>query len=168
MDLKKLKRTSINNVYCLVEDVFNPIHGKIEEYTFYDLSELKPMKVEQITTENGAQITNLIHKNKEYNVDDVIFRKYYREIDPSFKRLHIYSDRHTFENREYYYSKELKQIRISKNTTDRGHFYMNLMPSVINKKKAFTCVSDTGKSCMVFVDLICDHEQEEIEQQKNN
>ena len=164
MNFKNLKKTSIDNVYVLVEDVFNPIHGRTQEYTLYDFSQLQPMKVEQSTTKSGAKIDIIKHKGQEYILDDIVFKKYYKDIDPSFKRLHVYADRHTFESREYYYSKELKQIRISKNTTDRGHYYMNLTPSIINRKKAFTCVSDTGKSCMIFVDLICDHEQEEIEQ----
>ena len=99
--------------------------------------------------------------NRNYNIDDVLYKKYYKDLDPSFKRLRIYSDRHTFENRNYYYSKKLKQIRIFKQTADKGQYYYNLVPAIINKKKAFSCVADSGKTVIVFVDLIVDHEQED-------
>ena len=66
MNFKNLKKTSIDNVYVLVEDVFNPIHGRTQEYTLYDFSQLQPMKVEQSTTKSGAKIDIIKHKGQEY------------------------------------------------------------------------------------------------------
>ena len=152
MDPKKLRKTTIDNVYVYVEDDFDLVGGRQEKYTFYDFSNIQPINVDSDT---------ITINDKNYNIDDVLYKKYYKDLDPSFKRLRIYSDRHTFENRNYYYSKKLKQIRIFKQTADKGQYYYNLVPAIINKKKAFSCVADSGKTVIVFVDLIVDHEEEE-------
>ena len=152
MDPKKLRKTTLDNIYVYVEDDFDLVGGRHEKYTFYDFSNIQP-----ITADNDTITIN----NQVHNLDDVLYKKYYKDLDPSFKRLKIYSDRHTFTNRCYYYSKKLKQIRIFKNTADKGNYYYNLVPATINKKKAFSCVADSGKTVIVFVDLIVDHEQEE-------
>ena len=149
-DPKKLKKTILENVFAYVEDDFSIVGGKQEKHYFFDFSSIQPLEI----TNN-----KIMHNNKEYNVEDITFIKYYKDLDPSFKRLYIYSDKHHFKNRCYYYSKELQQIRIFKHTADRGEYYMNLTPTVINKKKAFSCVADTGKTVIVFIDLIVDHDQ---------
>ena len=46
-----------------------------------------------------------------------------------------------------------------KKTVVHCKYYYNLVPAIINKKKAFSCVADSGKTVIVFVDLIVDHEQ---------
>ena len=88
MDPKKLRKTTIDNVYVYVEDDFDLVGGRQEKYTFYDFSNIQPINVDSDT---------ITINDKNYNIDDVLYKKYYKDLDPSFKRLRIYSDRHTFE-----------------------------------------------------------------------
>ena len=83
MNFKNLKKTSIDNVYVLVEDVFNPIHGRTQEYTLYDFSQLQPMKVEESTTKSGAKI-DIIKKNQI---------RHGRELYSAIMRYHKERDR---------------------------------------------------------------------------
>ena len=85
MDPKKLRKTTIDNVYVYVEDDFDLVGGRQEKYTFYDFSNIQPINVDSDT---------ITINDKNYNIDDVLYKKYYKDLDPSFKRLRIYSDRH--------------------------------------------------------------------------
>ena len=46
MDPKKLRKTTIDNVYVYVEDDFDLVGGRQEKYTFYDFSNIQPINVD--------------------------------------------------------------------------------------------------------------------------
>ena len=61
MDPKKLRKTTIHNVYVYVEDDFDLVGGRQEKYTFYDFSNIQPINVDSDT---------ITINDKNYNIDD--------------------------------------------------------------------------------------------------
>ena len=118
-------------MYVYVEDDFDLVGGRQEKYTFYDFSNIQPINVDSDT---------ITINDKNYNIDDVLYKKYYKDLDPSFKRLRIYSDRHTFENRNYYGAAKPEQYL----TSLYGETYM--IPPSEKEKEA-------GKHPAAYMDL---------------